>query len=151
MGAKLRIEDFPLHMQLQIKKQLGIGRDILDPVQPGEVDEKPAKSKAPKGPNKTELAYKREVLDRDPTIKRVRFEPLTFRFENNHRYSPDWVYTLAGKLHCVEVKGSYKLGSYQRARLAFDQARVEFPEFTWIWAERQKDRSWKIDERKNNE
>jgi len=143
MGTKLRIEDFPLHMQLQIKKQLGIGRDILDPVQPAEVDEKPAKSKTSKGPNKTELAYRREVLERNPAIERIRFAPMTLVMENGHRYTPDWVFNIGDKLHCVEVKGSYKLGSYQRARLAFDQARVEFPEFTWIWAERQKDRSWK--------
>jgi hypothetical protein len=67
----------------------------------------------------------------------ARFEALTFRMANGHRYTPDWVvFTNAGNIECHEVKGGYALGSEQRARLAFDQARVEFPWITWVWAKK---------------
>jgi hypothetical protein len=63
---------------------------------------------------------------------------------NSHRYRPDWTYfEPSGRLVCVEVKGSYKLGSYQRARLAFDQAAVEWPDIRWLWAEKTYD-GWVI-------
>ena len=67
-------------------------------------------------PTKTELEYKRRYLQgRD-----ARYEGVTFRMANGHRYTPDWVCQLAdGQLVCIEVKGSYRLGSYQRALVAF--------------------------------
>ncbi len=101
-----------------------------------------------KGPNKTEAEYRRLYLGtgrRD--LVAVAFEGVTFRLANGHRYTPDWVYVEGGRLVCVEVKGSYRLGSYQRARLAFDQAAVEWPGVRWIWAERRKDGSWHVKEK----
>jgi len=54
---------------------------------------------------------------------------------NGHRYTPDWVVvTAGGRIECHEVKGGYALHSHQRARLAFDQARIEFPWIMWVWA-----------------
>ena len=102
-----------------------------------------------KGPNKTELEYRRMFIEpqRDVLIS-VAFEGLTFRLANGHRYTPDWVYVDGGRLVCVEVKGAYRLGSYQRARLAFDQARIEWPGVRWIWAERCADGNWRLSERK---
>jgi hypothetical protein len=97
-------------------------------------------------PNKTEAEYARLYL----AGMGARFEALTFRFANGHRYTPDWCYREAGesgRLVCVEVKGSYRLGSYQRARLAFDQAVVEWPVIRWVWAERRKDGSWCVSAR----
>lgn len=94
-----------------------------------------AKGKAG-GPNKTELEARRHC----PAD--ARYEALTFRMANGHRYTPDWVWWQDGRLHCMEVKGAYKLGSYQRARLAFDQVRAEFQDVVWIWAERRADGSW---------
>ena len=91
------------------------------------------------GPTKTEMEARRMHCPQD-----ARFEAVTFRMSNGHRYTPDWIWWQDGRLHCLEAKGSYKLGSYQRARLAFDQAKVEFTDVRWIWAERRKDGSWKV-------
>ena len=91
-------------------------------------------------PTKTEAAYASACL----AGKAARYEALTFHLANGHRYTPDWTWWEGGVLHAVEVKGSYKLGSYQRARLAFDQARLEFLAVRWTWAERLKDGTWRI-------
>ena len=93
----------------------------------------PPKAPSPRGvPNKTEAAYRaRHLVGKD-----ARYEALTFRMANGHRYTPDWVVMDGGRpVECHEVKGSYRLGSYQRARLAFDQARVEYPGIVWVWGE----------------
>ena len=74
----------------------------------------------------------------------ARFEGVTFAMSNGHRYTPDFVWWGDdGRMTCMEVKGSFRLGSYQRAKLAFDQCKAEFPQVTWVWKERQKDGSWK--------
>jgi hypothetical protein len=90
--------------------------------------------KTAKRPNKTELRYLRDVIK--PLGEVGRYEALTFRLANGHMYTPDWVCTdpATGRLTCVEVKGAYRFHSHQRARLAFDQARLEWPSITWIWA-----------------
>ena len=109
-------------------------------------------TRSAKGPNKTEAEYRRMFLGTGRAdLVAVAFEGLTFRLANGHRYTPDWVCQLVdGQLICIEVKGSYRLGSYQRARLAFDQAAVEWPGLKWIWAERCKDGTWKVSEREAN-
>ena len=105
----------------------------------------------PKGPNKTEAEYRRMfIYPHRADLCSVTFEGLTFRLANGHRYTPDWVYVESGRLVCVEVKGSYRLGSYQRARLAFDQARIEWPGVRWIWAERCVDGTWCVNEKEAN-
>ena len=83
-------------------------------------------------PNKTEARYAAEML----RGLDARYEAVTFRLSNGHRYTPDWVvFDPAGiLLSCHEVKGSYRFHSHGRARLAFDQAAVEFPGITWFWA-----------------
>ena len=91
------------------------------------------------GPTKTELEAKRMHCPQD-----ARFEAVTFRMFNGHRYTPDWIWWHDGRMHCLEAKGSYKLGSYQRARLAYDQSVVEFTSVSFAWAEHRKDGSWKV-------
>ena len=98
---------------------------------------------ARKGSTKTEAEFARCYL----VGKAARFEALVFRLANGHRYTPDWVYVEGGRLVCVEVKGSRRLGSYQRARVAFDQVVVEWPDARWIWAERRGDGSWHVSEK----
>lgn len=61
------------------------------------------------------------------------FEPITFNLRNGHKYTPDFMDVLPTTFY--EVKGDYKLPSYQRARLAFDQCVIEFPMFKFLWAE----------------
>ena len=90
-------------------------------------------------PTKTEERYNRECLG-----GAGRFEGLTVRLQNGHRYTPDYVVVVQNRaIECHEVKGAYRLGSYQRARLAFDQARTELPWFRWVWAELTKD-GWRV-------
>lgn len=85
----------------------------------------------PAGPNKTEARYAAELL----CGLDARYEAITFRMANGHRYTPDWVVFENGRpTQCHEVKGSYRFGSHQRARLAFDQAAAEFPGLNWFWA-----------------
>jgi hypothetical protein len=99
----------------------------------GQGTAKPAQAK---GPNKTESDYRNIYL----RGREARFEALTFKMANGHRYTPDWVVIKDGKpTECHECKGGYTLHSQQRARLAFDQARVEFPGFKWIWAVKTKE------------
>ena len=86
-------------------------------------------------PNKTEAAYRRAYIDTRDDVAAVYYEGLMFRMDNGHRYTPDFiVVTKTGTIECHEVKGRYALHSQQRARLAFDQARIEFPWAKWIWA-----------------
>ena len=76
----------------------------------------------------------------------VWFNPCVLRLRNGHRYTPDFLcdpIMQGSRRILVEVKGAYRLGSYQRARMAFDQARIEFPEFGFLWIERTKD-GWSI-------
>jgi len=99
------------------------------------------KEKAPAGPNKTEMDYYRTFLEPRKVIA-IRYEGITLRLQSNHRYTPDFVVLTADGIELIEVKGSYKLHSHQRARLAFDEARVQWPCFKFYWAEKQKGGNW---------
>ena len=139
-GKPFHLSDLPERLQQQIRE----GATPRLPADPGPSrapipsgDPKPPRArqgpKKAKEPNKTELRYLRENVE--PLGETGHYEGITFRLANGHRYTPDWVYADAsGKLVCVEVKGAYRFGSHQRARLAFDQARTEWPGITWIWA-----------------
>ena len=140
-GKPLRLDDLPERLQRQIREGQ-TPRLTADPGHRGPLVPRPEKTppvanqpqKTAKGPNKTELRYLRDVIK--PLGEVGRYEALTFRMANGHRYTPDWVYAdqTTGRLTCVEVKGAYRLYSLQRARLAFDQAKLEWPSITWIWA-----------------
>jgi len=87
--------------------------------------------KQEKWPNKGEADYRDTIL----RGMDARYEALTFRMLNSHKYTPDWVVFEDGRpISCHECKGSYALHSQQRARLAFDQAKLEFPGLKWVWA-----------------
>ena len=141
---RCKIEDLPPRLQDQVRAKLRMQMVQEAPPPPAP----PVKTRRRRQPTKTEMAYRGEVLDRNPAVIGVAYEALTFRLANGHRYTPDWVYWAGSRLHCVEVKGAYRLGSYQRARLAFDQAAVEWPSFVWIWAERN-GQGWKTKEGAN--
>lgn len=94
----------------------------------------------PRGnPNKTEMEYGRMLGYEFPNSS-PRFEALTFVMENGHRYTPDWIVSTPDGILCVEVKAKgkngFRLPSYGRAKLAFDQAKLEWPQFRWRWAEK---------------
>lgn len=95
-------------------------------------------------PNKTEAEYGRMLAMEFPMLtgKDIVFEGLTLRMSNGHAYTPDWVLKMPGGwILCVEVKArganGYRQPSYQRAKLAFDQCKVEYP-FRFRWAEKVK-------------
>ena len=89
-----------------------------------------------KKPTKTEARYLLVLQARELAgeITDVLFHPCNLYMQNEHRYTPDFKYRMADNIYMVEVKGSYKLQSYQRARLAYDQVRIEWPMFEWVWA-----------------
>jgi hypothetical protein len=97
----------------------------------------PPKPKEPKM-SKTEMEYEDRYLF---GIKH-KFQPFTFHMENSLKYRPDFY--LPDEHTFIEIKGSYHLPSHGRSVLAFCQCKVEFPEFKWVMAEKQKDGGWKI-------
>lgn len=119
MGKTYRLEDLPPYLQDQARAQLGQAQAPAAQA----IDTRP-------GPNKTEAAYRARYL----AGLDARYEALTFRLSNGHRYTPDWVVFEYGRpVECHEVKGAYRFASHGRSRLAFDQARVEFPGLRWCW------------------
>lgn len=91
-------------------------------------------------PNKTETEYAFRLGLEFPGCK-VKFEAITLHLENGHAYTADWVVvTPEGISLLVEVKARGKNGfrhpSYQRARVMFDQSRVEYPFWSFRWAEK---------------
>lgn len=128
---KLKYSDLPPSLQKQVDRQLkpSIAPTALDAPAPAP----PAKRGKM---SKTEQAYETELVARYGR-ENVRYEGITLRLLNGHRYTPDFVVHIGGgDLALIEVKGAYRLGSYQRARLAFDQARIDWPVFYFRWMEK---------------
>ena len=99
------------------------------------------KAKVGKGaqqPNATEQEYAEYGLS--ITVD-LRFQALTFHMKNGNDYTPDWIQFDCEGLPCraVEVKGSHRFHSHGRARLAFNQCKIEFPGIEWIWATKTKE------------
>ena len=99
------------------------------------------KSVRSRQPNKTERSYMTMLSYEFPKSKIV-FEAWTFHMSNGHAYTPDlFVFHEDGTILIVEVKARGKNGfrqaSYGRAKLAFDQSMVEYPQFNYRWAEKQ--------------
>lgn len=76
------------------------------------------------------------------------FHGIRVVLKNGHAYTPDFV-CFGKRKTIIEVKGSYKLHSYQAARHGFDQARIEWPEFDWRWFELNK-KTRTFDEKQNS-
>ena len=134
---RVKIEDLPQHLQAQVRAQLEGQRGQEVRSQNSEVRSLVRN----RTPNKTEADYQRHYL----RGMDARYEGLTFRMANGHRYTPDWVVFQDGRpVACHECKGGYALHSQQRARLAFDQVRVEFPWVKWFWAVKTND-GWKVE------
>jgi len=132
--SRFKLSDLPPEYQRQALAQLE-GRQPAKaqaspvPEPPTPKQRKPGDA-ASRKPNSTEAEYARIFL----RGKDARFEALTFRLANGHRYTPDWIVLENGlPVEAHEVKGSYRLHSHQRSRLAFDQARIEFPGIKWFW------------------
>ena len=93
-------------------------------------------------PNKTEAEYNRRYLG-----GLGKYESVSLRLPGGSRYTPDWQSVGAdGRVTFHEVKGSYRFGSQGRAATAFRECVAAFPEFNFIWAVRNADGSWSIQE-----
>lgn len=105
--------------------------------QPVEVVNVPDNKKKAKCPNKTEGEYHRLLSSEFPMCA-PKFEAMTLYLDNGHRYTPDFaVNLLNGQILLVEVKNAaYKHASYGRSRMAFDQCRIDWPQFRYRWAEK---------------
>jgi hypothetical protein len=105
-------------------------------------------TRQPRKPTAAEMEYEHLYLSGVCGGRRTyRREGLTIHMGNGHAYRPDFVECdhATGRVTCHEVKGAYKLGSYQRARLAFDQCRAELPGWGWVWAEKRPDGKWTVE------
>ena len=104
-------------------------------------DETPSRSERAKTPNSTEARYYTAHLAprvRAGELATVAYEGVSLKMLNGHRYTADWAcWRSDGTMELHEVKGGYRLPSYQRARLAFDQVRIEFPQIVFVWHEEQ--------------
>ena len=106
--------------------------DIAELMMPGK---KAVRSKM----TKTEIEYG-NMLEMQYHQK-PQFEAVTFHLLNGHAYTPDWQIKLPdGNLLLVEVKARGRNGfrqpSYQRAKVMFDQSKLDYPMFQWQWAEK---------------
>ena len=134
-GCHFRYVDLPEHLKVQVDAALcGKKSEFRSQESEGKTGAgRP--SAVRRQPNMTEATYRAEVLGRRTDLAAIHYEGITVRMANGHRYTPDWlVVTTDGRIECHEVKGGYALHSHQRARLAFDQARIEFPWIQWVWA-----------------
>lgn len=87
-----------------------------------------------KQPTKAERAAAR-ILEVGFGWEQPMHQARVFRLRSGHDYTPDLWYP--GRSVAVEVKG-YRHPSVQRCRLAFDEARVQFPDCYWVWMELKK-------------
>jgi len=93
-------------------------------------------------PNKTEAEYNRRYLG-----GQGKFESVSLRLPGGSRYTPDWQSVAAdGRVTFHEVKGSYRFGSHGRAATAFRECVAAFPEFNFVWAVRNADGTWSVQE-----
>ncbi len=95
---------------------------------------------ARRGPNKTELEYRRRFIDGE-----AKYEAITFRLAAGYRYTPDWVVQLAnGQIEAHEAKGPWQS---RDAHLRWAQAAQEWPSVRFFWGKRDKNGTWKTEER----
>jgi hypothetical protein len=149
----VKIEDLPPRYREQAKRQVSGRLAWVVPTDEAgakaqKISANPAVKVARTKPKMTRVEAEYEAIlvarhGRDSVV----FEGLTLRLKNGHRYTPDLVVmdgksVAVSRVTLVEVKGPYKLQSYQRARLAFDQSRVEYPCFDFVWAQKRRDGSW---------
>ncbi len=101
------------------------------------------KDRKPKGPNKTEQLFNREMLG-----GLGQYEAITLRLPGGSKYTGDWLTSVFDpqeqryETTVYEVKGTYRLGSHGRALTAFREARAAFPFLTFKWYEKQKGGGW---------
>lgn len=113
------------------------------------------KAKQNRQPTKTEMdAW--ALLEKTGRYSRIVWEGISLRLRNGHRYLPDLVcipkkLLLRGmevpqSILLVEVKNAaYKLPSYGRSKLAYDQAKLDWPEYEYAFMVKGKDGTWRTE------
>lgn len=128
----IKLTDLPLSLQAQARQQLmGFMPDL--PVQ--EVAQPP--SREPKL-NKTETEYQNILLARERAgeITAIRAQSIKIQIgEKRCWYTPDFtcVNKATGRIQFHEVKGGKV---WDDARVKFQAAKLNYPEFDWIWAQK---------------
>lgn len=104
--------------------------------------------------SETERRYYCEVLkfQGEYEAETIAFTPEYFAPKDKHRYTPDFVTKLEGIKNCGadikvyhEVKGSYRLGSQDGARLRWCMAALARPDAVFVWAKERTDKRWDIE------
>lgn len=118
--------------------------------------------------SQTECRYFNQVLKGRGKFEseQIIFTPPYLQGRNEHHYTPDFVTEIAVRpiapslqAHCEdvergaemsrkvyhEVKGSYRLGSQDAARLRWCMAAVSRPDAVFVWAKERKDKRWDVE------
>lgn len=101
------------------------------------------KDRKPKGPNKTEQLFNREMLG-----DLGQYEAIRLRLPGGSFYTPDYCLSVFDpqtqqyETTVYEVKCPYRHASHGRALTAFREARAAFPFLTFKWFEKQKGGGW---------
>lgn len=135
----MRLADLPPHLRVQAERQLAGGAPVRSDPEPAKPKMKspPVRIPSLRVPNATEARYNAERLGGAGL-----YEALVLRVPSG-RYTPDWVwFGPDGGIVCVEVKGSYRLGSQSGASAKFKEAVDRFPGIAFVWAKLEKDGSW---------
>lgn len=144
-AMRVSLEDLPPAYRRQAEAQLAFPpqKTFPDtyPTEQGSVSVPKVSPRQWKLPNQTEGAFRRLHIPHDAI--HVRYSLISVNVAG-HRYTPDWTWYEGGRLHAAEVKGTYRHASHGRSRLAYDQARIDYPEIAWVWAEMQEDGSFEL-------
>ena len=137
----MKLSDLPPHMRIQAERQLAPNhKEPPTTTAPRAARHRPpVRVPVPRTPNLTESRYNIERLGGMGL-----YEGITFNVPSG-RYTPDWVYFAHGQTICVEVKGSYQLGSQSGASAKFKEAVALFPGVTFVWAKLEKDGTWNVE------
>lgn len=108
-----------------------------------------SKTKAGRGPNATETKYLREIVNPGYNDGRhlISYEPapIVITRTTSREYTADFLVQGADMRPTYhEVKGSYRLPTHDRARLAWEIAAEAHPEYDFVWAELTR-RGWEIE------
>lgn len=134
-----RLSDLPPHMREQAARQLAA------PVQKQAQAVQAPRSTSPIRPcadarrqghrtSRTEERF-RDRFAPSNGWEVIMYEPCSLWVSGGFRYTPDYLVRLPdGHLAFVETKGSFRLQSHSRARLAFADASTRTPGFLFVWA-----------------
>ena len=133
----MRLSDLPPHLRIQAERQLSATAKSPPAAAPREARQRPpVRVPVRRTPNLTEARFNDERLG-----GRGIYEGITFNVPSG-KYTPDWVYYGLSCVICVEVKGSYRLGSQSGASAKFKEAVAMNPGITFVWAKLEKDGTW---------